>query len=363
MAIEIKFLSNVVSFLRGTRDMSRALDDTQDTLEQSAREARRLGDMLGDEVADGARDGRSAVDKLRDSMRDLDRSTGKVADTGRDGFKRMGDNVGEFKSEAKQNFAEVASSFDGSVDDMVGGVQGLTGGLGAALTPGIGIPVAVIGAIAATFLTQWQTSTEESAENVSNMYRDMLESGQGFLTENYIQQAIADLADDTGKWSLALERSKTAGVDVGTVLRAMVGDAEAIGVVREAERDNLAEQLELINGSADSEQIKADKVDAANLKYAESVGWLDAIIRDTDSAASKAALVGTAWESAIAGAQRLRDKLAEVVRDMEKVGQPVTVKIDADTTGIDGALKGLQGRTISVNVNGQITRIGNQVWN
>lgn len=39
-----------------------------------------------------------------------------------------------------------------------------------------------------------------------------------------------------------------------------------------------------------------------------------------------------------------------------------TIKIDADTTGVEGALRGLQGRTISVNVQGQVTRIGNQVW-
>lgn len=362
MAIRIEFLANIVDLIRGNKRAAESIDDVADSLDDVVRDARRAGDMLGDRLDDGARDAGRSVDRLEGSFRDLARTAQRTTDTSERGFRDMSENVQGFRDEAVQNFSEVASSFSGDVDDMVGGVQGLTGGLASALTPGIGIPVAVLGAAAGAFLANWQTSTEQSAEHVENMFRHMLESGQSFLTEDFIQTAIADLAADTNQWNLAMERQRDTGVEVGTILRAMVGDAEAIGIVRQAEADKLAEQLELINQSADSEQIKADKIDAANLKYSVAVEWLDKIIADTNTAADKAAAVGTAFESPVARAQQLRDRIAETVRELEKVGQGIDVQIRADTTGVEGALAGLQGRTISVNVAGQITRIGNQVW-
>jgi len=365
MAIEIKFLANLVSFLRGTRDMGDHLDQVGDSIADVVQEAdraeRATGD-IGDGIVKGAREADTALDRLRrgfDDVRDTSRRTSKGAG---DDFDRMGQNTQEFKNEATQNFSEFASSFNGDVTQMADGVQGLTGGLASALTPGIGIPVAVLGAASAAFLQNWIDATEEQKERISGMFQHMLDTGSSAVQETFIREEMTRIADDADRWAQAQERAASSGVEVSTVLRAMAGDTDAIAVVREGERQKLEENLALIRSSADSEQIKADKIDAANLKYQVATEWLGTIISDTDTAASKAAQVAAGFESSNTSAQRVRDTVAGIIRDLDQVGKGTTIKIDADTTGIDGALRGLQGRTISVNVDGHITRIGNQVW-
>lgn len=363
MAIEIKFLANLVSFLRGTRDMASHLDEVGDALTDVADRAQSAGDDAGDGLADGIRPARRSVDDLLGDFKRLEREARDSGKGAGDGIRRgVGDGLDGLKDEASQSARETAASFSGEFSDVgefaqetiANGLAGL-GPIG--LAAGIGVAAAF-----GTGMANMEAETERAEQRVSDMYQAMLEAGSRYMTESALQSASQALADDAAQWALALERQEESGVEVSTILRAMVGDLDAAAIVREQLRTKAEAEKEAIRQGADSEQVKADRIDAVNVKLAASTEWLDQIISDTDSAARKAAAVAGGWESINLKAQSLRDTVKEITRDLDRVGRGVSIPIRADTTGLDGALAGLQGRTIQVNVEGNITRIGNQVW-
>lgn len=366
MAIEIKFLANLVSFIRGTRDMGDHLEDVADAISdvvEEADKAERAAGDIGDATAKGAREADTALDRLRGGFRQVGDQSRKTARDSKDDFRDMGDNVKEFRQEAVQNLSETASSFKGDIQDMADGVQGLTGGLAASLTPGIGIPVAILGAAAAAWLASWTAASEESTERVSTMFQDMLEAGNKFRTDEQISQAITDLADDTDKWNQALAIQRDTGLSIQTVLRAMVGDQDALAAGVAAEQAaHEAKLAALQNGSLAAED-QAAAILLENQRHQDTLGLLQRVQADTDTAAAKAAAVAAAFGTGNAALDLQISKVQTIAAQLRGLSdQPVTVKINADTTGVDGAFRNLQGRTVTVNVNGQITRIGNQVW-
>lgn len=388
MAIEVKFLANLVSFLRGTRDMATHLDQVGDSLDdlvdaaaqagdqagaqlgdgldtaaRAARDLGQAGDRAGDQVADGMRDGVRSTRDLTQAFDRLEAEAARASKGAGDGLRRgVGDGLDGIKEEASQSARETAASFRGEMTDLGQVVQdtlanGMVGLGPIGLAAGLGVAAAF-----GTGMANMEADTERAEQRVSDMYQAMLEAGNRYRTEEQLQSATKALADNADQWALALERQAASGVEIGTVLRAMVGDADAVAIVRQGLVRSAEAEVEAIKAGADSEQIKADRIDAVNTKLAASTEWLDQIIGDTDTAAAKAAAVASSWESVNTRAQALRDTVAEVVRDLDRVGKGVDIPIRADTTGLEGALAGMQGRTITVNVNGQITRIGNQVW-
>lgn len=363
MAIRIPFIAEISSLLRGTRDAGRALDEVADSLDDVVGEARRAGDLLGDHVSDGAREAARGTERLERSFRDMSRTAASESrDAGRDIERNVGDGFNELKDEAGQSGREAAASFSGGFDDVgdflqetiANGLAGF-GPLGAA--GGIALAVA-----AGVGFEQMRLDAEATERRVDDMFSGMLESGSRWRNEEAMRSATQAIAQDAEQWAKALERQADSGVEVGTILRAMAGDLDAAATVRQSLADKAAAERDAIQAGADSEQIKADRIDAVNTKLEASTEWLDQIIGDTDTAAAKAAAVASSWESVNTQAQQLRDKVAEVVRDLEKVGKGVTIPIRADTTGLEGALAGMQGRSITVDVQGNITRIGNHTW-
>ncbi len=164
MAIKIEFLAGIFPFLKGTKDMGKALDEVSDSLDDVARDAARAadraGDDLGDEIKDGAKDAEKGVDRLERSFKEMAdharRESKDAGDSMRKGVKEGADKSGaavrEFGDEARQNLSETVSSFRGEAEDIVQVVQdtfgGVIGGLGpagmvmgVALAAGIGVAV------------------------------------------------------------------------------------------------------------------------------------------------------------------------------------------------------------------------------
>jgi hypothetical protein len=246
--IEVGIASETKAFRQGVQsgiidpleDAADKLDDLgkskgPEKLEDELEQAQKATKNLGREVD------RTADDIERD-FRDSYRKAGQSSDDFHD---KAAENVENFKSEAIQNLSEVASSFDGDLSDMADGVQGLTGGLAAALTPGIGIPVALLGATAASFLAAWAAAAEDSKQRVSDMYQDMLEQGRAFLSEDYITKSLGDIIDDDGKVAKAREDVKTFGLDIQTILRAQAGDQAAINEVLAAGNEKRQKALDI----------------------------------------------------------------------------------------------------------------------
>lgn len=329
----------------------------------------RASETAGDELIDSMRDAQRATKELADENRELSqvirdesrKSSRAVRDIGSDGFDRASEDVDEFKKEAVANFSEVASSFNGDITQMADGVQGLTGGLASALTPGIGIPVAILGAAAGAFLAEWQKSAEQSEQRVADMYDDMVESGAEFVSESFIQDQIKKIGEDTGKWADALKLASDSGVSIQTALRAMAGDQDAITAAVDGTNQKREDELGKLDSLDTSTADYADKVDAVNLKADVTIQKLQGIQGETDTAAAKAQAVRAAFETGNTvlddGIQKLRD-----MKDgLDKLG-PKTIRVDVipNMAEFERQIGLQQGRTIQMDVNGRITRIGNQ---
>ena len=367
--ISIGIAADTRAFAQGVRTgVLQPLESVERALEDVGREGEQAGDDLTDTFKDAQRETKKfekANEDLADTIaREARRSSKAVRDIGDDGFSSATNNVQEFKNEATQNFSEVASSFDGSIESMADGVQGLTGGLASALTPGIGIPVAILGAAAGAFLASWSASAEETEARIGDMYDDMLESGSAFLSESFVRDAVAELARDTEKFNEALDESERLGVSVQTVLRATVGDQEAINAVVDATNQKRDDELGKLGANKDGVAAIADQQDAVNLKADETIAKYQGISAETQTAADRAAAVAAAFGTGNAvldeGIRKAQDLRAEI--DKLGTGKQIRLDVIPNMDAFERAIGLQQGRTINVNVNGQITKIGNQVW-
>lgn len=374
MPIKIDFVSNVSPFLRGTKDVDKALEDVSDSLDDVVKDGTKGTERLAGSF-------KELADSAKDSSKEIERSSG-------DGFSAASDNVAGFKDEAIQNFAEVASSFDGDISQMADGVQGLTGGLASALTPGIGIPVAVIGAIAGAFLQSWAESAEQSKQRVSDMYDDMQASGESFLSAQYLQTGIAAIFGDPDQIKKVQDRVKQLGSDTSTVARAMAGDEGAINKLLDEQARKHQTNLDLIDEQGGSLDDKSVKIDAENVKYEEQTQWLHDLGGEFDTAQSRARDAHTAISDAListinnakgatvevdelgnklytlpdgeqvlieADTQQATTDLSKFKGDVDGATQPVTQKIalSVDRSAFDSFVRGLSS-PLSVKVNAQM---------
>lgn len=253
MPIKISIVDDVASFLRGAGKVEDALDDAADALDDFARDADRQGREAGDDLAKGVDRGTDkaadSVEKLERSFREMARDAGKHSkdagdDIGRNverGSSRAADTTAEFKDEARSNFSEVVSSFDGSMDSIADLAQGTFGGLAGSLAGPLGL-VAGLGAAA---FGAWYNAQREAAEKIEtrtqDMYADLLASGEAFLSKQFVQQQLADIFGKTEDAVISWEQLKTVVEETGlsqeTVARAFAGDTDAGILLTEAFAD------------------------------------------------------------------------------------------------------------------------------
>lgn len=285
-----------------------------------------------DKALDGVE---GSSEKMGDTIvRESKKASRAIKNIGDEGFSKAGDSTKAFKDEAVQNFSEVASSFNGDITQMADGVQGLTGGLASALTPGVGIPLALLGAAAGAFIASWTQAAEDSKERIDSFYQDMVDSGKTALSESFIDQAVTDLAGDGAKWDEATRRAEESGHAIGEVLRAMVGDGEAINSILDTQRQKHEANIQAIDDSTDSTEWKLAAVENENLKYEAQVGWLKQVAADTDTAGKKAAIV--------------RDTINQIPGE-----KPVNVKVTADMTDLERQIAAIESRTVYLKVRGE----------
>lgn len=253
------------------KDLSGALDDVGDSLDDVAREATRGGDgagraldKLGDAGKDAGRDISTAGDRIEGTFRDLqrqsERTTREVSKDARtagkgmaDGYKHAGDEgersmhrieegAGEVRNEFGQNLGQAVSSFRGDLADLGQVGQDSLGGL-AATVAGMG-PAGLAGAFALAagaaglgLLTQGiqdaKEREEEAAQAAADWAAKFVESGQTIATAADVIGGVTDIATDKDKYKKAGENAKKWGVDTSTAMQAMAGDSVALDVVRD----------------------------------------------------------------------------------------------------------------------------------
>lgn len=308
----------------GPEQLERDLVDAQEQSEKLRRETKETADAIDKEY-------RSAYRSMKESSRDA--------------TMHASEDVKSFKDEARQNLSEFASSFNGDIQDMAAGVQGLTGGLAAALTPGIGIPVALLGAAAATFLQTWITATEDAKARGEGMFQDFAESGRAFLSEDFIDKAVADILNDDGKRDKAKADAKALGLTVEQILRAQAGDEAALNAVLARGNDLRDAELEKIEQSNDTLDNKSARIDGINTKY----GQLLAAYTDVNGEIQKSVDNISLYRSTVDEAYTVeQQRLEGIARHLAGIPDKKVVELDLDTSDFDRRVSEYQKKKITV---------------
>lgn len=377
--ISISLISDVTSFLRGITQSEDALDDVSGALDDLARDAQRDGDRAGDALErgleSGARESADAVESVGVSFRELARDASRYSRDAGDalddevgkGARDANESVEEFRDEARSNFSEVASSFTGDMTSAADLVQGTLGGLAGSLPGPVGIITGLLAGVGGAMFASWQANSEASAQAVSDMYDDMVESGNDFLSESAIQQSVRQiLLNEEGRvtdYAEAVKIAESANLDLSVVLRALAGDQKANQVTQKALRDAVEEGEKAFDAARESGEDYNDLLaDTTNING--YLGLLERQAENFDTAAGKADAAReatTEWDETLAQLPKeIRTQLG-LTRDIaseqdaraayDGLGRPIkpTVSPTLDTADLDRQIKNYKPPLIQVN--------------
>lgn len=235
----------VRGFLKGTKDMEEALQDVSDELETTAKE----GDKGLEKLSDKLLEAKKAADNAAKSGENLGKDFKKGTDKASEG-------TDDLKQNAQSNAKEVTASFDGSVESIIDGFQGLASeafeGFGAAgaiagfaLAAGIGIATA-----------EFQKSEEaakKAKERIADLGQAMIDAGAEGVKPldtviESLQQIVTNSEDAVKKFQDIAKASKFVGTQAEDMALAYAGQADA-----------LEGQLDVIEDLIKKEQKQADK--------------------------------------------------------------------------------------------------------
>lgn len=336
------------------RELAKVFDAAADEIERSLRSAMSEGSTSAQDLR---RDAERAADQLADAYKDAYREVEEraggasqaVGSKTKEGFDEASEGAANFKDEANQTAREVAASFDGSTDSIVGMFQEVA----ANALGGFGPAAQVAGLAAAAGIgilwSEISTGSEAAAEDVAAMYEDMKKSGAAYLTEAALQQGIDDIIGDEGKWAQAQSIAEGTGVAISTVLRAMAGDqdavAEAMGAVNDAYAELDARAPSTSGGAAQAAAEARKEVD----------GWAGALGESTealDKARARAEAAQGAIRSTAETAQAAADAqsgFAQALDDAAAAAEANGKTLDTTTQAgrdNDAALRGVAAAAV-----------------
>lgn len=359
--ISIDIAADVGKAVKGTKDLSKALDDVGDSLDDLTKDAAKAGDKVGDSLTDGAKDAEKSLDRLERTFKETfdaaRKESKKAGDDVGDNVKRGTDRASEaaegFKDEARQNFAETASSFDGSMDSIAEMAQSTLGGLATAI-PGAGIALAGLGAAAGAFYTMWSQNAEKVKETISDMYDDLLASGNKYLSAEFINQKISETVANDELVARLTAAARTIGVDVTTAIRAYSGDTEAMTQVTQAATEwqrqmgeaagSTLVDVNLLTGAVDRQSDSLTSANAraqlardamltsgeAAAEWAQAQADLTTIIGDANTAINDNAKTWAGNE------EQIRTQNLAVLNDLGlKLGEVNQAAVNANVTGAE----------------------------
>ncbi|MCR2785438.1 MULTISPECIES: hypothetical protein [unclassified Microbacterium] len=244
MALQIDIAANTRAAQAQVKDLSAAFDEVADSLDDLASDAARSGskvedaaEEMGDSFKDVAKDADAAADKMEDSFRDMVRDAKRAGDDVGDGldqgFKKAGDGVQEFKSEANSTAREAAASFSGSAEDIGDAFQEVTAnafaGFGPAGAAAGLVAAAGIGVVTAELQKQ-QEEADKLKERLSSAYQEAAEEGRDYLSVSQLISEANDLMfnpERADEYKKVRAEAKLLAVDESTVIRANAGDLDA----------------------------------------------------------------------------------------------------------------------------------------
>ena len=230
--ISIGIASDTKDFAQGVKSgVIEPLDDAADAIKDLAKG----GDKAGRELEDGFKGAQKATDKYEKALQDAIDTTKKVATTSKQATREVSDDfeisaaqqkklrkvaINEIGNEAKANAAETFSSFDGSAQSFVDGIQGTLGGLVSSLGP-VGLAVGAAGALAIGLingaLQNADTTSQEFKQSVADMTTELIKSGKvGSVSVSYIVEELQKLATESDSSKVSLSKLSDSARKSGT---------------------------------------------------------------------------------------------------------------------------------------------------
>ncbi|MDJ0336439.1 hypothetical protein QMG83_14525 [Salinibacterium sp. G-O1] len=325
-----------------TKDAVKGVDKIGDGLEK-------LQDELGDTVKDSAKLERN----FSADMKDLEAASGRASKNIGDDFKkntsRAGDSVREFKSEAVQNFSETASSFDGSLSGVADGIQGTFGGLASSLPLPLGVAFGLIGAAGGALFQQMSEDAEASKERIVAAFDDMLESGQKFVSNQFLTQAIADIVSDPALYSSAEKYAENLGLSVSTVVAAMAGApaevekvAERVGLANDKLTEDFAGSTADVQQQADLQIQANNDILAAVQKRSDEYGTAAGKVIVAEDAISKTTSDGVAANQNRQDAETRRFQNLKTKHDEASKLAPIDIPVNLSDPGVSDFVTRIQ---------------------
>jgi hypothetical protein len=219
---------------KGLEDLADAADLAGDSVDRLADTVDRADlDRVGDSARDGGRDLDRFATDAKDAARKADSAFDAIAKSSRTNLHdKLDDNTDAAKKsmrevgdEARDTGREMAASFTGSSDDIMGALQELGANAGVAFGPIGGALSIALGSGLGLFFADWQKKKQKLEEDVESFTAALVE-GSGRLSDEFLNQQISGI--DPKKLKDLAQAATDAAVPVRDVIRAYAGDPEAL---------------------------------------------------------------------------------------------------------------------------------------
>lgn len=265
MPIKISFLADVKSFLKGTEDVEKSLEEVDDSLLDFAKDADKATERVEKSLSDLAKEAKQAGSEAEKGLGDGYKRGTKEAENALD----------EFKSEANSTARESAASFDGSAESIVDSFQEIAANAFAGFGPAgaiAGLALAAGIGIATAEFQKTEEAAQKSKERVQELGKQLIESADdsSVKLENLVENLtnIAVGSEDAAKSFKDIKKeAEDLGLEVGALATAYAGGEDAIDGQIAAIQDLIEEQSKQFSEGTDGEKSRSQ----AGLEHIEQL--------------------------------------------------------------------------------------------
>lgn len=248
----LKMNAETRDFMAGVEDAEEALGTVLDTMDELERESIKSADKVEASLKD-----------ITQAAKDTDRSAENIGKGFKKGTREAEDGLDDLKENSKSNAKEVGASFDGSIESIADGFQGLAAeafeGWGAA---GVAAGVAVAAGIGLVMagIEKANADAEAFREKVNELTQQLIEVGDvGEISSGFISDKLKELANAAEDGAISLEKIKDISEDTGSSFDELAsyfaGNAEGLDELIDKEK-------ELQDTTHDGMEVRAAAVQA-----------------------------------------------------------------------------------------------------
>lgn len=354
--ITIPIATDTRQAVKGTDAIADGFDKVADAIDDAAKGSESAGDRIERSLRDAQRETRDTATEYQKLARAQKQagsdSTADFELSAREKRKISRETIDEIGNEAKQNAAETFSSFDGSAQSFVDGVQGTLGGLVSSLGP-VGLAIGAAGALGIGLingaLQNADTNSQQFKADVADLTQALIDAGNtGEVSLDRVVQILQKLAttgDESGitldKLEKLTSRSKNSFEDVA---QAYAGNTSALHDLVRAGKERL-DQLQREGAAVDTSagahgQHAASITDEANAQK-ELNGYLEQAATKADAAAKADKLYAESGAPAIAAKATAVQNLGQAYQDAAGDVQDYTDK-ESGAFNTDAYVEGFQ---------------------